>query len=51
MERHFPIRFFGLKKLRKKLRKKIFGKRQYAIDLELAAAFLLAATSRIIAGK
>jgi hypothetical protein len=51
MERHFPIRFSRLKKLRKKLRKKILGKRRHVIDLELAAAFLLTATSRIIAGK
>jgi hypothetical protein len=51
MERHFPIRFSRLKKLRKKLRKKILGKRRHVIDLELAAAFLLTATSRIISGK
>jgi hypothetical protein len=51
MERHFPIRFSRLKKLRKKLRKKILGKRKHVIDLELAAAFLLTVTSRIITGK
>jgi hypothetical protein len=51
MERHFPIRFSRLKKLRKKLRKKILDKRKHLIDLELAAAFLLTATSRIISGK
>ena len=51
MERHFPIRFSRLKKLRKKLRKKILGKKRNVIDLELAAAFLLTATSRIISGK
>jgi hypothetical protein len=51
MERHFPIRFSRLKKLRKRLRKKILGKRKHVIDLELAAAFLLTATSRIISGK
>ncbi|UCE42519.1 MAG: hypothetical protein JSV17_06055 [Candidatus Aminicenantes bacterium] len=51
MERHFPIRFSSLKKLQKKLRKKILGKRRHVIDLELAAAFLLTTTSRIISGK
>ena len=51
MERHFPIRFSRLKKLRKKLKTKILGKRRHVIDLELAAAFLLTATSRIISGK
>lgn len=51
MERHFPVRFSKLKKLRKKLRKKILGERRHVIDLELAAAFLLTATSRIISGK
>jgi hypothetical protein len=51
MERHFPIRFSRLRKLRKKLRKKILGKKRNIIDLELAAAFLLTATSRIISGK
>ena len=51
MERHFPIRFSRLKKLRKKLKTKILGKRRNVIDLELAAAFLLTAMSRIISGK
>jgi hypothetical protein len=51
MERHFPIQFSRLKKLRNKLRKKILGKRRHVIDLELAAAFMLTATSRIISGK
>ena len=51
MERHFPIRFSRLKKLRKKLKTKILGKRKHVIDLELAAAYLLAATSRIISGR
>jgi len=51
IERHFPIRFSRLKKLQKKLRRKILGKRKRVIDLELAAAFLLTATSRIISGK
>jgi len=35
MERHFPIRFSRLKKLRKKLKTKILGKRRNVIDLEL----------------
>ncbi len=51
MERHFPVRFSRLKRLRKELRKKILGKKRHVIDLELAAAFLLTATSRIISGK
>lgn len=51
MERFFPIRFSRLKKLRKKLKTKILGKRRQVIDLELAAAFLLTATSRVISGK
>jgi len=51
IERHFPIRFSRLKKLRKKLMTKILGKRRHVIDLELAATFLLTATSRIISGK
>ena len=51
IERHFPIRFSRLKKLRKKLTKEILGKRRHVIDLELAAAFLLTATSRLISGK
>jgi hypothetical protein len=51
IEKHFPIRFSRLKKLRKKLRKKILGKRREVIDLEMASAFLLTATSRIIYGK
>ncbi len=51
MERHFLIRFSRLNKLQKKLRIKILGKRRRVIDLELAAAFLLTATSRIIYGK
>ena len=51
IERHFPIRFSRLKKLRKKLKTKILGKKRHVIDLELAAAFLLTATSRIISGK
>jgi hypothetical protein len=51
MERFFPIRFSGLKKLRKKLKTKILGKRRQVIDLELAAAFLLTATSRVISGR
>jgi hypothetical protein len=51
MERFFPIRFSRLKKLRKKLKTKILGKRRHIIDLELAAVFLLTATSRIISGK
>jgi hypothetical protein len=51
MERHFPIRFSRLKRLRNKLKRKILGKRRHIIDLELAAAFLLTATSRIISVK
>jgi hypothetical protein len=51
MEGFFPIRFSGLEKLRKKLKKKILGKRRRVADLELAAAFLLTATSRIVAEK
>lgn len=49
MEKHFPFRFAKLKKLRKKLRTKILGRRQHVVDLDLASAYLLAATSRIIA--
>jgi hypothetical protein len=51
IEKHFPVRFSRLKKLRKKMKKKILGKKRHVIDLELAAAFLLTATSRIISGK
>jgi hypothetical protein len=51
MERFFPIRFSRLKKLRKKLKTKILGKKSQVIDLELAAVFLLTATSRVISGK
>jgi hypothetical protein len=51
MERHFPIRFSKLKKLRKKLKTKILGRKKHVVDLEWAAAFLLTATSRIIEEK
>lgn len=51
MERFFPIRFSGLEKLRKKLKKKILGRRRRVADLELAAAFLLTTASRIVAEK
>jgi len=51
MEGFFPIRFSALERLRKKLRKKILGKRRRVADLDLASAFLLAATSRIVAEK
>ena len=51
MERHFPIRFSRLKRLKKQLKAKILGKKRQIVDLDLAAAFLLTATSRIISGK
>lgn len=51
MQRHFPIRYSKLKKLRKKLKEKLVGKRRHVIDLDLVSAFLLTATSRIIYGK
>jgi hypothetical protein len=51
MERYFPIRFSRLLKLRKKLQKKFLKDRRHVIDLNLASAFLLTATSRIFCGK
>lgn len=51
MERHFPIRFSELLKLRRKIQKKLIKDRRHVIDLNLASAFLLTATSRIFSGK
>lgn len=51
MERHFPIRFSELLKLRKKIQKKLLKDRRHVIDLNLASAFLLTATSRVFCGK
>ncbi len=51
MERHFPIRFSKLQKLREKIQKKLLQKNKQVIDLNLASAFLLTATSRIISGR
>ncbi len=51
MEGFFPIRFSKLEKLKKRLKKKILGKRRRVADLDLASAFLLAATSRIVTEK
>ncbi len=51
MERHFPIRFSRLLKLRKKMQKRFLKDRRHVIDLNLASAFLLTATSRIFCGK
>jgi hypothetical protein len=48
MERYFPIRFFKLKKLRKKLHKTFLKENKRVIDLNLASAFLLTATSRML---
>jgi hypothetical protein len=51
MEKHFPIRFSRLKKLKKRLKARILGRKKHVVDLEWAAAFLLTATSRIIAER
>ncbi len=51
MQRHFPIRYSKLKKLKKKLKEKLVGKRKHVVDLDFVSAFLLTATSRIIYGK
>jgi hypothetical protein len=51
MERHFPIRFSKLQKLRKKMQEKLLQNNRRVVDLNLASAFLLTATSRIIAGR
>ncbi len=51
MEKYFPIRFSRLLKLRKKLQKKFLKDRRHVIDLNLASAFLLTATSRILCGR
>jgi len=51
MEKCFPIRFSKLQKLRKKLQKKFLKNSRRIIDLNLASAFLLTATSRIISGR
>lgn len=51
MQRHFPIPYRKLKKLRKKLKDKLLGKRKHVVDLDLVSAFLLTATSRISYGK
>jgi hypothetical protein len=51
MQRHFPIPYRKLKKLRMKLKNKLLGKRKHVVDLDLVSAFLLTATSRIIYGK
>jgi hypothetical protein len=51
MQRHFPVQYSKLKKLRKKLKEKLLGKRRHVVDLDLVSAFLLTATSRIIYGK
>jgi len=51
MQGYFPIPYGKLKKLRKKLKDKLLGKRKHVVDLDLVSAFLLTATSRIIYGK
>lgn len=51
MQAYFPIPYGKLKKLRKKLKDKLLGKRKHVVDLDLVSAFLLTATSRIIYGK
>ncbi len=51
MQRYFPIPYAKLKKLRKKIKGKLLGKRKHVVDLDLVSAFLLTATSRIIYGK
>lgn len=51
MERHFPIRFSRLQDLRKKMQKKFLQDNRQVVDLNLASAFLLTATSRIFSGR
>jgi hypothetical protein len=50
MEPYFPIRFAKLLTLRKKIQRKFLRDRRNVIDLNLASAFLLTATSRIFSG-
>ena len=51
IQQHFPVRFSYLKTLRKKLKDRFLDDKKFAIDLDLASAFLLTATSRTIYGK
>lgn len=51
METYFPIRFSRLKRLRKKLHNKFLKDSRCVVDLNLASAFLLTATSRILCGR
>jgi hypothetical protein len=51
MERYFPIRFSRLRKLKKRMQNKFLDGSRCILDLNLASAFLLTATSRILCGK
>jgi len=51
IQQHFPVRFSYLKTLRKKLKDHFLDNKKFAIDLDLASAFLLTTTSRTIYGK
>jgi hypothetical protein len=51
MERYFPIRFSRLQELRKRMQQKLLQGNRRIVDLNLASAFLLTATSRIVSGK
>ncbi len=51
MERYFPIRFSRLQELRKRMQKKFLQDNRRVVDLNLASAFLLTATSRIVSTR
>jgi hypothetical protein len=48
IQRHFPVRFKQLKKLRREIEKKILDKRENVAELDFISAFLLTLASRTI---
>lgn len=51
IQSHFPVRFFYLKKLRKKLNDKFLYNREYVVDLDLISTILLTIASRTVSGR
>jgi len=51
IQSHFPVRFFYLKKLRKKLNNKFLDNREYVVDLNLISTILLTIASRTVSER